>query len=130
MVEVGGRPAAGIVAAPAIHLALLVPELSAVDVLVATRTLLRRVLEWNLPRASIRVGNAMAIQTSEDLVRARERVICHAVVEGFELPPGSEIVAGFAEILGTLALGRHAFWKVALMRILVAVLARLAGKME
>lgn len=69
VIEPGGQPPAGGVAAGAIRAVAFAPELAPVNVLVTSRALARN-LEWDLSRASLRIQRPVAIQASEGQVSA------------------------------------------------------------
>ena len=69
VVEPRRQPPAGGVTPGAIRVVATAPELAAVNVLVTARALARS-LEWNLPRASLRIERPVAIQASQGQVSA------------------------------------------------------------
>jgi len=113
----------------AIYRVLPMPELSSVDVLVATLATFGRRLEPDFPHAALRTAGPVTIRAAQNRVGAFQRIARRGVIERFQFLPGSHGVAGFAEVFPRFETCFHGGRKFPGVRIAMATLAGPARKM-
>jgi hypothetical protein len=130
MVELYGCPTRRSMARRTVYRVTAMPELSRMDVLMATLATLGRRLKADLPHPALRIAWPVTIPAAQNRVRSFQWKTSRRVIERFQFLPGPHHVAEFAEILPGLQVGFHRGREFPGMRIAVATLAALVRKAE
>jgi len=130
VIEGGGGPSGGSVTQRTIRFAAGLSELASMDILMAADASLGRTFEVHVRRRPGNAGGPVTVKALKPAMRAIQRESCGCVVERLEIPPGRELVAGFAGVLAGLRGGKERRGEVAVVGILVANLAAHLSEVE